>query len=93
MSSTNSYKIHFWIDQKNELISLKRNDDKALYFIEEYMACKISNDYSHSVEELKEWTREKFNIYYNERKNIVGDKELKGVASLIAMDIVSNDIF
>lgn len=73
-----------------ELFRLGIRGDYNIYMINEYMACKYSNDYSYVVHELKEWLQKDFLYYYKNRKS-TDDKIRKDLCSLICSIIVASD--
>lgn len=84
---------HDLFKKNTELFIISIRNDYTMYMINEYMACKYSNDYSYVVSELKDWisdAQNKFNDYYKDRLLIDNNKR-KNLCTLISNIIVSND--
>lgn len=73
-----------------ELFKFGVRGDYNIYIINEYMACKYSNDYSYVVHELKEWLKKDFLYYYKNRK-LTDSKIRKDLCSLICSIITASD--
>lgn len=70
----------------------KMNGDIPMYYINEFIACKISNNYSYVTSDLKKYIRKNINEFYEKDRVDSNINIQKDLASEISMYIIAEEI-